>query len=253
MNEQTGETSAVTVILGATGGIGRALVDRLSRSGARLVLAARHEQPLRELADSVDGLAVPTDGTDSDSVDVLFKRAADEYGRVAGVVNLVGSVLLKPAHLLSNEDWDEAVRLNLNSAMYVVRAAVKTMMKGGGSIVLTSSVAATIGLINHDAIGAVKAGVEGLVRSSAASYAPRGIRINAVAPGLTRTNMTKNIFAHESNLNASVAMHPLKKTGEPEDVASAIAWLLQPDQRWVTGQVLNVDGGLSRVRARGGA
>jgi NAD(P)-dependent dehydrogenase (short-subunit alcohol dehydrogenase family) len=122
------------------------------------------------------------------------------------------------------------------------------MMKSGGAIVLVSSAAATVGLTNHEAIAAAKAGVEGLARSAAATYAGRGIRVNAVAPGLVRSGITAPVFANELALKASQAMHALPRLGEPQDVAGAIRWLLDAD--WVTGQVIGVDGGLARVRTR---
>ncbi len=94
------------------------------------------------------------------------------------------------------------------------------------------------------------AAVEGLARSAAASYAARGIRVNVVAPGLTRTPLTERITGNEASLKVSVAMHPLGRIGEPPDIASAIMWLLSPESGWVTGQTIGVDGGLGNVRAR---
>lgn len=113
-----------------------------------------------------------------------------------------------------------------------------------------STMAARLGLVNHEAIAAAKAGVIGLTLSAAATYASKGIRVNAVAPGLVRTPLTARITSNEATLNASTAMHALGRVGEPEDVASAIAWLLDPAQAWVTGQVI-VGGGLAMLRSRG--
>src|SRR5690606_21524138 len=111
-----------------------------------------------------------------------------------------------------------------------------------------STAAASTGLINHEAVAAAKAAVEGLTRSAAATYARSNIRCNAVAPGLVNTPMAERITKNPASLEASKAMHPLGRIGEPEDVASAIAWLVAPEQTWVTGQVLGVDGGLARLR-----
>jgi NAD(P)-dependent dehydrogenase (short-subunit alcohol dehydrogenase family) len=122
------------------------------------------------------------------------------------------------------------------------------MLKSGGSIVLVSSAAASSGMTNHEAIAAAKAGVEGLTRSAAASYAARNIRVNAVAPGLVRSGLTEPVFSNPLALKASEAMHALPRLGEPDDVAAAITWLLESE--WVTGQVVGVDGGLARVRPR---
>ena len=117
-------------------------------------------------------------------------------------------------------------------------------------MVLLSSAAARIGLANHEAVAAAKAGVIGLTLSAAATYARARIRFNAVAPGLVRTPLSAGLLANELAAKASVAMHPLGRLGEPEDVARAICWLLDPHNDWVTGQVLGVDGGLADVKAR---
>ena len=136
------------------------------------------------------------------------------------------------------------------SACATGRSAARAMLKTGGSVCLVSSAAARIGLANHEAIAAAKAGVIGLVLSAAASYAPRNIRVNCVAPGLVRTPLTARITENEAALKGSIAMHALGRVGEPDDVASAIEWLMDPAQSWITGQVLGVDGGLATVRSR---
>ncbi|MFY8220997.1 MAG: SDR family oxidoreductase, partial [Pirellulales bacterium] len=128
----------------------------------------------------------------------------------------------------------------------------RLMKADGGSVVLVSSAAARIGLANHEAIAAAKAGLEGLARSAAATYARQRIRFNVVAPGLVRTPLTQGLVASELAEKASLAMHPLGRLGEPGDVARAIAWLLDPAQSWITAQVLGVDGGLADVKARPG-
>lgn len=238
------------VIIGATGGIGAALTWKLSANGARLTLAARTEGPLKKLADDARAEWQTVDGTNFDEVEACVRSVVDEYGRVDGVVNLVGSILLKPAHLTKPAELEEALQLNLWSAFSAVRAGAKAMQKTGGSIVLMSTAAASTGLINHEAIAAAKAGVEGLTRSAAATYARSNIRVNAVAPGLVNTPMAERITKNPAALDASKAMHPLGRIGEPDDVASAIAWMVAPEQTWLTGQVLGVDGGLARLRGR---
>lgn len=245
------KTNPVCVILGATGGIGSEVCRRLAARGARLVIGARGEDRLRELAAQLDAQAFSLDATQAQLVDQCLARAVELYGRVDGVANCVGSLLLKPAHLTSDDEWAETLATNLTSAFYTVRSAARAMIKTGGSIVLSSSVVARVGLSNHEAIAASKAGVAGLVLSAAATYAARGIRVNCVAPGLVQTPLTARLTANETALKASQAMHPLGRVGQPSDVASAIEWLLDPAQSWVTGQVMSIDGGLSTVRARG--
>jgi len=241
---------AVTVVLGASGGIGSALARRLAADGARLMLAARDGEKLGELARDLDARSQVLDATRFDEVERCVATAQEAYGRVDGVVNCVGSVVLKPAHLTSEREFSETLSLNLGSAFAAVRAGVQAMRKGGGSIVLISSAAASVGLVNHEAIAAAKAGINGLVVSAASTYARSGIRVNAVAPGLVRTPQTEMITSVEASERASLAMHALGRLGEPEDVAAAIAYLLDPGSSWVTGQILAVDGGLSTVRTR---
>jgi NAD(P)-dependent dehydrogenase (short-subunit alcohol dehydrogenase family) len=124
------------------------------------------------------------------------------------------------------------------------------MMSTGGSIALVSTAAARTGLANHEAIAAAKGGVIGLTLSAAATYASRNIRVNCVAPGLTATPLAARITSNEAALKASQAMHALGRIGQPEEVASALAWLLDPENSWVTGQILGVDGGLGSIRPK---
>jgi len=241
------------VILGATGGVGSALTRRLALSGARLVIAGRDEERLAGLAAETGAIPQRFDATELADVERCVNVAVERHGTVDGVVNCVGSLLLKPAHLTTMEDWNAVLATNLTSAFVTVRAAVRAMMGHGGAIVLVSSAAARVGLANHEAIAAAKAGVTGLVVAAAASYASHGIRVNCVAPGLVRTPLTARLTASAAGLKTSSAMHPLGRVGEPEEVASALAWLLDPAQSWLTGQTLGVDGGLATVRPRASA
>jgi NAD(P)-dependent dehydrogenase (short-subunit alcohol dehydrogenase family) len=238
------------VVFGAYGGIGSALCRRLARKGARLLLAGRNQVRLSELAAELGAEAFCLDACNLQQVESCMRRAAELHAPASGVANCVGSLLLKPAHLLSEEDWDATVATNLKSAFAVVRGAALTMAQPGGSVVLLSTAAARIGLANHEAISAAKAGIEGLMLAASASYASKGIRVNCVAPGMTRTPLTAKLLQNEMMAKASAGMHALGRVGEPNDVASAIEWLLDPEQSWVTGQVIGVDGGLSRIRSR---
>ena len=239
------------LILGATGGIGSALARQLATLGYGLSLAARSSERLDALTTELKADAGPVEATDSASVEACVTKAFEQHGRLDGVVNCVGSLLLKPAHSTTDEEWSNVLAANLNSSFYVLRAAASRMMRtGGGSIVLLASAVAQRGMINHEAIAAAKAGVVGLAQSAAATYARYKIRVNCVAPGLIRTPLTEPLTRHEASMKASVALHPLGRIGEPEEVASAIRWFLDPQQSWVTGQVLAVDGGLSSVQAR---
>ncbi len=244
------ETAPVIVVLGATGGIGSELCRRLAAQGTRLLAAGRDPEKLAALAAETGAQTFTLIGVQSESVEGCINQAKETFGQVDGVANCIGSLLLKPAHLTTDAEWAATLDINLGSAFATVRAAARVMTRTGGSIVLVSSAAARIGLANHEAIAAAKAGIIGLTLSAAASYAGRGIRVNCVAPGLVRTPLTARITGNEAALQGSLAMHALGRIGEPADVASAIAWMLDPAQSWVTGQVLGIDGGLSRVRPR---
>jgi 3-oxoacyl-[acyl-carrier protein] reductase len=238
------------VVLGATGGIGSALCRRLAARGARLTVAARDCRRTRALGAELGAQPLPIDATCAAHVDRCFAEALEHHGRIDGVVNCVGSLVLKPAHLTTDDEWASALATNLTSAFLTVRAAVRAMTGTGGAVVLMSSAAARVGIANHEAVAAAKAGVLGLVLSSAASYAGRGIRVNAVAPGLVRTPLTAALTADERSVKGLAALHPLGRIGEPDEVASAIEWLLDPTQSWITGQVFGIDGGLATVRSR---
>jgi NAD(P)-dependent dehydrogenase (short-subunit alcohol dehydrogenase family) len=233
-------------LIGATGGVGSATARRLAAKGIEVVLAGRNEEKLAALGAELNARYVVVDATEFESLE----RAVAECAPLDAVVNCAGSLLLKPAHLTNEREFRETIDLSLTTAFAAVRAGAKAMMSTGGSIVLCATAAARTGLPNHEAIAAAKGGVIGLTLSAAASYAGRNIRVNCVAPGLVETPLTARITQNEASLKASQGMHALGRIGRPEDIASAIDWLIDPENSWVTGQVLGVDGGLGTVRAR---
>ncbi len=238
------------VIVAAGSGVGARVARMLAARGARLVLTSRHPETLAPLAAEVNGEVVAADAASFADVERCVGHAVAATGRLSGVVNCAGSLLLKPAHLTTAKELEEVLTANLVSAFATVRAAAGVMRSSGGSIVLLSSAAAAIGLPNHEAIAAAKAGVSGLARSAAATYAPYGVRVNAVAPGLVDTPMSRAITSNPLARSASVAMHPLGRLGTPDDIAEAVCWLLGPQSAWVTGQVIGVDGGLATLKPR---
>jgi 3-oxoacyl-[acyl-carrier protein] reductase len=207
----------VYVVLGATGAIGSELSRRLALSGANIVLGGRNRETLEDLAHEFDCPSHTIEAHESASIQQCIQSAAETYGRIDGIVNCIGSVLLKAAHMTSEDEWNDTIVVNLTSAFWVVRAAGKLMHRTGGSVVLISSAAARIGLANHEAIAAAKAGIIGLTQSAEST---------------------------------SIAMHALGRLGEPADIASAIEWLLQPANNWITGQVIGIDGGLATLAPR---
>ncbi len=241
---------AIHLLIGAAGGIGSALARILTERGDTVVLAGRTASDLEVLAKELDQPWRELDARDFTAVDEAVEAIVEEHGQIDGAINCAGSVVLKPAHLTTPDDYEGVIATNLTTAFALVRAAAPKMRKEGGSIVLVSTAAVATGLANHEAVAAAKGGVEGLVRSAAATYGARGVRVNGVAPGLVVTQQTQKLVDNERQADASRSMHVLDRFGQPEDVARAIAWLVDPANDWVTGQVLGVDGGLGRVRTR---
>lgn len=237
------------LIFGSTGSVGSALARRLRSAGQHVMLAGRDADKLERLGNEVDAPYCIVEAGDAAAFNKAVEQTSEEFGALDGVANCMGSILLKPAHLTTDEEWHETLTVNLTSSFAIVRAATNRMEEGG-SIVLVSSAAAQIGIPNHEAIAAAKGGVIGLTRSAAASYASRKIRVNAVAPGLVKSNMTRRLWESETAASSSMQMHALGRLGEPEEVAAAIQWLLEPASSWVTGQVIGIDGGLGSVLPR---
>lgn len=237
-------------IAGATGGVGSLLARTLKAAGARVFLAARDDAKLKTLCQELNSEGAVINGASFKSYEDAIEVAV-RAGKLDGAVCCTGSIMLKPAHGTTQDEFDAMMAANVTSAFGLTRAAAKAMMgNGGGSIVLVSSAAARIGLQNHEAIATAKAAVGGLCISSAASYARYNIRVNCIAPGLTDTPLTARLFASEPSRKASESMHPLGRLGRPEDIVESMCWLLSESSSWVTGQIISVDGGLSSLKTR---
>ncbi|KTC99618.1 SDR family NAD(P)-dependent oxidoreductase [Legionella erythra] len=225
------------LVIAASSAIGQAVTQALLAQGDTVFTTARDESKIKP--DAV------LDAADFNAVEAVFRQAGD----IQGVVNCSGSLLLKAAHLTTQDQYQSVINASLTTAFATVRAAGLTMRQGG-SVVLIASAAATVGLANHEAIAAAKSGLIGLARSAAATYASTNLRFNVVAPGLVSSPLTVGLLSNELALNASKAMHPLGRIGRPDEIARAILFFLEPGNSWITGQVLGVDGGLSAVRAK---
>ena len=236
-------------ILGATGTIGSALARRLVEQGDEVLLVGRNAAKLATLAAELRQTSVESPLTDSRELEAALTAALS--GRpLHGIVHCVGSVLLKPAHATTDEEFRQTVETNLFTAFASVRCGARLLRKQGGSIVLFASAAAEIGISNHEAIAAAKAGVIGLARSAAATYAPQNIRVNVISPGLVPTELTRRIWESPAAAAASTQLHALGRLGEVDQVTSLAAWLLDPRHHWMTGQVIGLDGGLGHVLPR---
>ena len=209
-----------TLILGGAGGIGFATAARIAARGDEVVLAGRTAQTLAARAAQIGAAHQVVDAGDFDALERLVGTLTAEPEGLHAIACCVGSIVLKPAHLTSRSDFDAAIATNLATAFATVRAAGKHLTARGGSVLLFSSAAVRVGLPNHELIAAAKAGVEGLVRAAAATYAGRGLRFNAIAPGLVDTPLAQRITQHPKSLETSRAMHVLGRIGRADEVAS---------------------------------
>ncbi len=240
----------LTLITGASGGMATALGLHLHAQGHQLILVSRHPENIH-LDLQVNHTVIQSDVSRSGAADEVRAQCAEKLGRVPNnLAQLAGSILLTPIHRTRDADYQMALNANLHSTFYTVRAFISTLLehKQAGNIVLVSSVAAQMGIANHEVIAMVKGAIEGLVRSVAATYSGKGIRINAIAPGLMRSPANEGLFVNASAEKNIAAQYPLGRYGQSDDGANALAWLLSAEAAWITGQILPVDGGFTAVR-----
>ena len=204
------DTQKNILIGGITGGIGSSVAKLLSSQGHTVSGYARSEDQLTALKSEYPNIhASSADATDTTDLAEAFKSAHEAMGSIDVYIHAIGSIIIKPAHLTNQAQWLETLNLNLSSAFYALKEAVAIMQKQShGSLIFYSSTAARIGIPNHEAIAASKAGIEALVRSSAATYSNRNIRFNCIAPGLTDTNLAKPITSNPQALEISKKMAP---------------------------------------------
>lgn len=232
------------ILFGASGGIATALRHRLEKQNWKITAVTRNPERISNPGENTN--VFEGDATVESAVKSAFEFAEESFGLPTAAVNCLGNVFLRPVHRTSAAEFSEVMKLHVFSSFLILKEACGKLKKDS-SIALMSSVAVQTGIPNHESIAAAKGAVEGLVRSSAATYAGKGIRVNGVAPGLTETPATSQLCKSPAR-EVSENMHPLGRIGKPEDVASALAWLIDPEQSWVTGQILHVDGGLGQLR-----
>lgn len=241
----------IALVTGGSSGIGRATALAFAREGAKVVIGdiqveggERTLQAIKEAGG--DAILVKTDVTRPDQVEALIKRAVETYGRLDCAFNNAGfEGAQAPTADYTEEDWDRVISINLKGVWLCMKYEIPQMLKqGSGAIVNTASSAGLVGFRTAPAYTAAKHGVVGLTKTAALDYAPAGIRINAVCPGVIRTPMLERLTGGHPKLEAwLLAQEPVGRAGTPEEVAEAVVWLCSDAASFVTGHPMAVDGG----------
>ncbi|HBL23421.1 MAG TPA: 3-oxoacyl-[acyl-carrier-protein] reductase [Deltaproteobacteria bacterium] len=235
----------VTVVTGGAQGIGRAISELIADKGGDIAIfdiidGSEARQAIQSKGRRCEIYNV--DVSDFQAVQGAVDQALKDLGKIDNLVNNAGITMDKLLVRMKEEDWDRVIRVNLKSVFNCTKAVVRHMLKSGGSIVNISSIAGVMGNPGQANYAASKAGIIGFTKSVAREYAERSIRVNAVAPGFIRTKMTDML--DEKTKESMYGAIPLKRLGEPRDVASVVYFLLSKYGSYVTGEVINVNGGL---------
>ena len=252
MFDLSGMTALVT---GASGGIGSAIAQALAGQGARLALSGSNPAKLRAFRDQMnaerphkggDHVEITCDLSDPTQVEELVPAALDTFGQLDILVNNAGITRDNLAMRMKDEEWADVIRINLEAAFRLMRAASRPMMKARfGRIVTITSVVGATGNPGQANYAAAKAGLVGMSKSLAQELASRGVTVNCVAPGFIRTAMTEVLpDAQKDALNARI---PMGRMGEGEDIGAAVAFLASKEAGYVTGQTLHVNGGMAMI------
>ena len=237
------------IIIGGAGGIGSAIARKLVATGASVHLVGRDAGKLEALASELNATYAIADVMD----EAALASAIVAAGEAVSLCYAVGTINLKPAHRLTMEDVRRDFEINAGGAFRSVQAALpllKASTQATASILFFSTVAVGQGFTAHASVSMAKGAIEGLTRALAAELAPK-IRVNAIAPSLTRTTMAKALTSNETMATAIASLHAAQRLGEPDDIAEMAALLLSAKSSWITGQVIGVDGGRSKLRTKG--
>ena len=232
------------IIFGATGATGSALTHQLHKEKKTCHLIAKNKDELEDLSSTYGYSYSICNVLNLNFIDQLVKDLNST--EILGIAYCVGSIDLKPLKTTQAKDFISSYVLNVVSVTEIIKAFQENLKKNNGSIVLFSTVAARRGFVNHSIISSAKAAIEGLTVSLAAELAPK-IRINCIAPSLTKSKISNFLFENIKNVEAIQKLHPLKRLGEGKDIASLAKFLLSPENSWITGQIIGIDGGRSAV------
>ena len=237
-------TNKVALITGGGTGIGRAVAKALVAEGARVVVTGRREEPLAQLADEFPDVVrfITADVTESGAPAKAVRFVIEQFERLDVLVNNAGMGALGPLVELGDEAIQQTFAVNVEGVLITTREAIPALSKNGGAVVNISSTIAQASMPGTAAYAGSKAAMERITSSLAVELGPQGIRVNSVAPGVTKTDM--NAIAPQEVLDGMVAQTPLGRMGEAEDIARAVVFLASDDASWITGQVLQSSGGL---------
>ena len=230
------------LIFGATGSIGTSLATMLKQSDFDIHLVARQEDLVSQLANELDCSFTVADVLEENFIEKVKADAPD----IKGLAYCVGSIDLKPLKMVKEQDLQKCMKLNLYSAVEIIKAYHDSLKQNKGSIVLFSTVAAQRGFTNHAIIASAKAAVEGLTVSLASEFAP-DIRVNCIAPSLSYSKIAEPMLKNKPLADGIAKAHPLKRLGEGKDSAALAKFLLCEESSWMTGQIIGVDGGRSKL------
>ena len=230
------------LIVGATGSIGSNLAEQMHSSGREIHLVGRDEAQLKNLSEKFNSPYTVADVL----LDGFVDKIKSDIPEIKGVAYCVGSIDLKPLKLATENDFNKCMKLNFYSAVDLIKGYQDNLKQNNGSIVLFSTVAAQKGFTNHSIIASAKAAVEGLTVSLAAEFAPN-IRVNCIAPSLTNSKIAEPMLKNKILAEGIAKAHPLKRIGEGKDSASLAKFLITEESSWVTGQIIAVDGGRSKL------
>ena len=232
------------LIFGATGSIGSNLANQMHKDKKDCHLIGRNSEEIGKLADKLGFSFSVCDVLKIDFAEKLLEELIDV--EILGIAYCVGSIDIKPFKLTKSSDFVSSYVLNLVAVTEIIRNFENNLKRNNASIVLFSTVAAKKGFVNHSIISSAKSGVEGLTVALAAEFAP-DIRVNCIAPSLTKSKMAKNVIKN-SKIEESIAkLHPLKRIGEGVDAANLAHFLLSKNSSWITGQIIGVDGGRAAI------